>query len=206
MRKEIEIVVPKDWSAVTFRQYLDMKKDLETYKDEEDATVAVLFHHLCKFPVEYIQDLDVKTFQLIKQDLIGFLGNVELPLKKTLEIDGVEYGFEPNLSQMSYGAYVDISKYETIEANESWAEIMSILYRPVVKKQGKLYEIQKYSANLNKEMFLNVPMDVVWGSIFFFVTLQRDLLKSIQNSLTHSTQIQPNIKSILERSGNLIPR
>jgi hypothetical protein len=206
MRKEIDIVVPKDWSAVTFRQYLDMKKDLETYKDEEDATVAVLFHHLCKFPVEYIQDLDVKTFTLIKQDLLGFLGSVELPLKKFIQINGVEYGFEPNLSQMSYGAYVDISKYETIEANETWAEILSILYRPVVKKQGKLYEIQKYSANLDKEKFLNIPMDIVWGSIFFFVTLQRDLLKSIQNSLMQSTEIPPNIKSTLERSGNLTLR
>lgn len=206
MRKEIDIVVPKDWSAVTFRQYLDMKKDLETYKDEEDATVAVLFHHLCKFSVDYIQDLDVKTFTLIKQDLLGFLGNVELPLKKFIQINGVEYGFEPNLSQMSYGAYVDISKYETIEANESWAEILSILYRPVVKKQGKLYEIQKYGANLDKEKFLSIPMDIVWGSIFFFATLQKDLLKSIQKSLIQSTEIPPNIKSTLERSGNLTLR
>jgi hypothetical protein len=204
MKKEIEIIVPKDWSAVTLKKYLKMQKDLEVYKDEEGAYTAVLFHHLCEFPVEFIAKLDVDTYSKIKRDLAGFLNSTESSLQPIITIDGVEYGFEPNLSKMSYGAYVDISKYETLVIDDKWAEIMSILYRPVTKKQGKLYDIQTYKGEIDKEKFLSVGMDVHFGALFFFKNLLMDLLSDTQKSLMQSTEIPPSIKSILERNGNLI--
>ena len=44
---------------------------------------------------------------------------------------------------------------------------MSILYRPVVKKQGDMYAIEPYSGNLNPQPFLNVGMDIHFGALFF---------------------------------------
>lgn len=204
IKKEVAITVPKDWSAVTLRQYLDLKKDMDAYEGEHDAILACMFHHLAKFPVEYIKGLDITTYNAIVNDMTSFLGNVELPLQKFIDIDGVEYGFEPNLSQMSYGAYVDIAKYDSMEMNEKWAEIMSILYRPVIKKTGKLYDIETYSAKIDGEPFMDVTMDVHFGAIFFFKTLLKDLLSSIQKSLMHQKEIPHSIQQILERNGNLI--
>jgi len=204
MKQEIKIVVPKDWSAVSLDKYLKMQKDLEIYKDEEGAYTAVLFHHLCEFPVDLITKIDVDTYSKIKRDLAGFLNSTELPLQRIITIDGVEYGFEPNLSQMSYGAYVDISKYETLTIDDKWSEIMSILYRPVIKKQGKLYDIETYKGQIDKEKFLSVGMDVHFGALFFFKNLWMDLLSDIQKSLMQSPEIPLNIRSILERNGNLI--
>lgn len=205
MKQQLTITVPKDWSAVTLEQFLRLKRDMETYKDEPEALVACLFHHLCNFPVEYLQQLDIDTYIAIKKDIYDFFNKVELPLKRFLTIDGVEYGFEPNLSQMAYGAYLDISKYETLEINEKWAEIMSILYRPVVKKQGALYDIEGYTGKIEKDKFLNVGMDAHWGAIFFFKGLLEDLQSSILNSLKKdSVEIPANIKSILLRSGRAI--
>lgn len=205
MKQQLTITVPKDWSAVTLQQFLNLKKDMETYKDEPEALVACLFHHLCKFPVEYLQQLDLDTYIAIKKDIYDFFNKVELPLKRFIEIDGVEYGFEPNLSQMAYGAYLDISKYQSLEMDDKWAEIMSILYRPVVKKQGALYDIKVYDGTIDKEKFLNVGMDAHWGAIFFFKGLLADLQNSILNSLKkESAEIPANIKSILLKSGNPI--
>lgn len=205
MKQQLTIKVPTDWSAVTLQQFLNLKKDLDLYKDEPDAVVACLFHHLCKFPVEYIQQLDLETYIAIKKDIYEFFNKVELPLKRFITIDGVEYGFEPNLSQMAYGAYLDISKYESLEVNDKWAEIMSILYRPVVKKQGALYDIKTYDGTIDKEKFLQVGMDAHWGAIFFFKGLLEDLQSSILNSLKKdSVEIPANIKSILLKSGSPI--
>lgn len=207
MKQQLTIKVPNDWSAVTLEQFLKLKKDMETYKDEPEAIVACLFHHLCNFPVQYLQQLDLDTYIAIKKDINEFFNNVELPLKRFLTIDGVEYGFEPNLSQMAYGAYLDISKYESLEINENWAEIMSILYRPVVKKAGALYDIKTYDGVIDKEKFLKVGMDAHWGAIFFFKGLLADLQHSTLKSLmTESLAIPHNIKSILLKSGNLIPQ
>ena len=203
-KKVVEIKVPTDWSAVTLRQYLQLKRDMDAYKDEPEAVIACLFHHLCKFPVEYVQKLDINTYNAIVNDMTSFIQNVELPLQRRITIDGVEYGFEPNLSTMAYGAYVDISKYETLEINDKWAEIMGILYRPIMKKSGLLYDIQPYNGYIDSELFLDVTMDVHFGAIFFFKTLLKDLLNSTLNSLTEEMKNLPNMQSILERSGNLI--
>jgi hypothetical protein len=178
---------------------------MEIYKDEEGAYTAILFHHLCGFPVELIAKLDVDIYSKIKRDLAGFLNSTEQPLQRIITIDGVEYGFEPNLSQMSYGAYVDISKYETLVIDDKWAEIMSILYRPVIKKQGKLYDIESYKGEIHKEKFLNIGMDIHFGALFFFNNLLVDLLKDTQKSLMQSTEIPHSIKSILAANGNLTP-
>jgi hypothetical protein len=203
MKQEIKIEVPTKWSAVTLRQYLALRKDLDTYAGEEEAITACLFHHLCKFPLEYIQQLNIDTYIAIKGDLINFFNNIDMPLQKFITIDGVEYGFEPDLSRMAYGAYVDISKYETFEINEKWAEIMSILYRPLLKTTGKLYDIKAYDGNIDGEKFMDVPMDVHFGTLFFLKTLLKDLLKDTQKSLTGLTGLPQNIKSVLEKNGNL---
>ena len=203
MKQEVKIEVPTKWSAVSLKQYLALRKDLDTYAGEEDAITACLFHHLCKFPLEYIQQLDINTYIAIRQDLINFFNNVDLPLQKFITIDGVQYGFEPDLSKMAYGAYVDISKYETFEINEKWAEIMSILYRPVTNTTGKLYDIKAYDGTIDGTKFMDVSMDIHFGTLFFLKTLLKDLLKDTQKSLMELTGLPHNIKSILEKNGNL---
>ena len=204
MKKEVKIVVPNDWSAVTLKKYLELRKDMANYEDDKDAVVACMFLHLCDFPVEYINGLRHDTYNQILTDLVSFLNKIEYPLEKIIEIDGIEYGFEPNLSQMAYGAYVDITKYESINIDDSWAEIMSILYRPVTKKIGQLYEIQPYSGNIDKERFLNVTMDKHFGAVFFFKSLLMDLSKDTLSSLMDLKEISPSISTTLERSGKLI--
>jgi hypothetical protein len=206
MKQEITIEVPKDWSAITLRKYLQLQKDLETYKDEPAAVTAVMFHHLCGINAEITQKIDIKTYTAIREDLNKFMSNTESKLEQIIDIDGVKYGFEPNLSQMSYGAYVDLSKYDEITINDKWAEIMSILYRPVVKRLGDLYDIQEYKGFMDSEIFLDVPMNIHFGALHFLFFLLRDLHNAIPNYMSKMEGISPNIKSILRKSGKLIQR
>jgi hypothetical protein len=67
-----------------------------------------------------------------------------------------------------------------------------------------MYTIKTYDGELKEDMFLQVGMDVHLGTLFFFVNLLMDLLKGILNS-TMEMELPHNIKSILERSGQLIP-
>lgn len=206
MKEEIQIVVPKSWGGVTLKEYLDLQKDLKTYEDNQEAMTAVLFHNLCKIKVEWISKLDIQTYVRIKNQLLSFLAKTELPLQRYINIDGIEYGFEPNLSNMSYGSYVDITKYNELNINDKWAEIMSILYRPVVSKVGKLYDVKGYDGNINPTPFLSLGMDIHFGAFFFLQTLYKDLLKGTLNSLMEMEELPPSIKSTLEKSGVLTPQ
>ena len=201
MKKQITITVPTDWSAITLRQYINLQKDLETYKDNQDAVNAVLFHHLCGVDAEMVQKLDVITFSNIVGDLSKFMKKTEYPLQKKIKIGEIEYGFEPNLSEMAYGAYVDLTKYEELKMDENWAEVMSILYRPIVKSSGALYEIRPYEGMILEELFLDVTMDVHFGAMGFFFSILKDVQKGILNSLSRMKEIPRSILSILEKNG-----
>ena len=203
MKQELTITVPTKWSAVSLEKYLKMRKDMETYKDNDEAVYAVLFYHLCNVDAPTINKLDIETYTAIQNDLSRFMQNTEYPLQQLVTIDGKEYGFEPNLSQMAYGAYVDLGKYENLTIDDKWHEVMSILYRPVTKKIGLSYQIETYNGVINPDIFLNVDMEVHFGALGFFIGLLQDCQKGILKYLRETGEIPTNILTILEKNGNL---
>jgi len=205
MVKEITLTVPTDWSSVSLKKYLTLQKDMKNYVDDEEAQTALMLSHLCGLDAEYINSLSIEDYNQVRTALEGFINNTEYPLQKIIKIDGKEYGFEPNLSQMAYGAYVDVSKFGQLTIDDNWPKIMSILYRPIVDKKGDMYTIETYKGNIDDKLFLSVNMDVQFGALFFFVNLLMDLLNATLKSLKVEG-LPPNIKSILEKSGEITKR
>jgi len=180
---DLEIKVPLNWSAVPLRKYLQLIKDMETYKDTPEAIDAALLYHLCDVQPQHINKLDISIYTDIREKLYKLMSIKDSPLKRKIKIGDKKYGFEPNLGEMEYGAYLDLMKYKEVKIDENWAEMMSILYRPIKSEVGALYEINTYNGKLDKEKFLDVTMDVHFGAMFFFLNISTDLLLSTQNSL-----------------------
>jgi len=203
---EIEIVVPNDYSGITLRQYLNLQKDIELYKEDEEAMNAALFYHICGIDPKVLHQLDREVFTKVKSQLYSFLGNINFLLQRNITFEGVKYGFEPNLSKMSYGAYLDLTKFPTMGIDEHWPKILSILYRPIERETGALYSISEYKGwkEWETEKWLDVNMDFHFGCFFFFNRLYKDLSLGILNSLKKETGMPPNIKSILDKSGEAI--
>ena len=202
MRKTLTVEVPTNWKDVPLKKYLALMGDLENYKDDEEAQTALMLLHLCNIQPEYLKGLSKASYDLLRAKLSGFIQPDDIPLQRIITIGGREYGFEPNLSKMSYGAYADITQYESITIDKNWAKTMSILYRPVTKKSGEFYNIEPYTGEENPDIFLDVDMEVHFGCLFFFVRLSMDLLSVIPKYLK-DTELHPSIKLILERSGEL---
>lgn len=200
---ELTIKIPEDYSSIPLKKYLVMQTELKNYEDNEEAQVALMLHHLCDIPEEYVTKLSVETYTMLKAELSKFIDNTRLPLQKIINIDGKEYGFEPNLSQLSYGAYLDITKYDTFQIDENWAKIMSILYRPITDKKGDMYSIKSYDGNIDDKKFLQIGMDIHFGALFFLLNLSMELLNATLKSLKVE-ELPPNIKYALERSGKVM--
>lgn len=205
MIKEIELSVPQDWTTITLKKYLRLQSDLKNYEDDEEAMIALMLSHLCGLDAEYIHSIPTNTYNEIKGLLTKFISNTEHPLQQIIKINGIEYGFEPNLSEIAYGAYLDISKFGQMTIDENWSAIMSILYRPIVEKKGDMYSIKPYDGKIDKKLFMDVTMDIHFGTLFFFVHLSTDLLSAILKSLKVE-EMPPNIRLILERSGEITKR
>jgi len=206
MKQSLEITMPESWADITLRQYLDLAKELENYKDDEEAQTAILLYKLCGIEPELLNNISRESYNVLKNDLAKFMNITEMPLQRKIHIGGVEYGFEPNLSKMSYGAYADISKYDTISIDDNWAKIMSILYRPIDKTNTSYYSVKAYDGKIDDNLFLNVPMDVHFGSLFFFVNLSMDLLASTLNYSMETVveEAHPIFNTILAKNGSLM--
>ena len=203
MVKEVTLSIPTSYGDISLKKWLEFQKELNNYEGDEAAITALMFFQLCGLEPAYLKGLSIDDYAMIKSQLESFLSNTDFPLQRIIRIDGIEYGFEPNLSQMTYGAFADITKYNTITIDDNWPKIMSILYRPIVHKKGEMYSIQSYKGEINTDKFLEVGMDINFGCLFFFVNLSTDLLNSILKS-TMQMELPHNIKSILVKNGEHI--
>ena len=203
MRKTLTLEIPTSWKDVTLKQYLALQGDLEAYRDDEEAQSALMLYHLCGLDAEYVKKLSAQSYNVVRSKLNEFISPETIELEQFVTIGDVEYGFEPNLSKLSYGAYADITKWDTIQIDKNWAKVMSILYRPVTKKIKERYDIETYDGNIDETKWLDVNMEVHWGALFFFVRLQMDLLKGILKSLKEE-EVPASMRSILARSGELM--
>jgi len=205
MKQTLTINIPTTWKDITLDTYLKMQNDLENYRDDEEAQIAIMLLHLCKIQPEYLKGLSADSYNLLKAKLSNFISPEGIELKPFITIDGKEYGFEPNLSKMAYGAYADITQWDTISIDKNWAKIMSILYRPITQRKGERYQIETYTGEINETLFLQTDMETNWGCLFFFINLQKDLLNATQKYLT-GMELPPNIKLTLEKSGEVMQR
>ena len=203
MVKEVTLSIPQSYGDISLKKWLEFQQELKNYEEDEDAITALMLSYLCGLDTEYISHIAVSDYAMIRNELGKFINNTELPLQRFIMVNGIEYGFEPNLSNMTYGAFADITKYNTISIDENWAKIMAILYRPVTKKVGETYTIKSYTGDIDHKLFLELGMDIHFGCLFFFVNLSMDLLNSILKSMTQM-ELPPNTKLTLEKSGEHI--
>lgn len=206
MKQNITIEVPTSWRDITLKKYLALLNDIKGYEGDDEAQSAFLLWHLCGLDTDQLKGLTQSAYEELRNDILSFMANQQCELQRIIEIDGVRYGFEPNLSQMPYGAYCDITKFNQLAIDKNWAKIMSILYRPIEKELMGTYSIKKYSGEIDETKFMNVGMDIHFGAYFFFVHLLKDLVNFTLNSTMKMEEVPLNIKRILARSGELMQR
>lgn len=116
-----------------------------------------------------LEDMNVVDFE-------NFLNELQLILKQDAKfiqrftLNGIDYGFVPNLDNIKTKEWVDIDLYQADPQNIH--RLLSILYRPVKKQKWyhKLlnkdrYEIEEYNGTHNE--FLQAPIEVFLGMMVF---------------------------------------
>jgi len=165
----MKIVIPNSLNEITLGQYQEFYKLTES----TDAKLVErrMIEIFCKVPMKYVNQMKAIDVKEIIQILTQMLEN-KPSLVNLFKMDGVEYGFIPDLDDMTFGEYVDLDTF--IGDTENLHRAMNVLYRPIkIKKNGR-YQIVDYDSEKYKDM-LGMPMDAVISSILFFYHLGIDL-------------------------------
>jgi hypothetical protein len=195
---KVKISIPTTLSEVKLSQY---QKFVKIATENEEGTflnqkMVQIFCNVDLFVVAKMKQQDLNYAVTKISDL--FKKIPELVTKFTL--NGTEFGFIPNLNDMSSGEYMDLDGY--ITDWEDSHKSMAVLYRPIKQKLGNKYLIEDYEGSDKfAEQMLDAPMDVVLSSKVFFWTLGRELLKSTMDFLEERKPMSSVNKHNLEKDG-----
>lgn len=175
---KLNINIPSTLNEITLRQYKTFLNIQTTIKDEKFLSVK-LIEIFCKIKPSDVMLLKVKDSEMISNS-INKLFNNKPALVTRFKINNKEYGFHPQLDELTLGEYVDLDTY--IGDWENMEKAMSVLYRPIIAKLKGKYTISEYEIGKEDDL-LDMPMDAVLSSIFFFWNLGLDLSKTMTDYL-----------------------
>jgi len=193
---KVELIVPNSLNEVTLGQYQEYIKLKDLSETELSLKMIEIFCKLNSEQVRYLKATDVRNVVSI----IAEMFDSKPSLVNTFKIDGIEYGFIPNLDEMSFGEYIDLDTY--IGDWDNIEKAMGVLYRPVEMRKGNRYHIKEYEAG-ETEHLKAMPLDAVLGSILFFYRLGNDLCRIMMNSLegTEMQDLQAHLNSEVNGDG-----
>ena len=161
---KVKITVPTSLSEIKLSQY---QKFLRTTKDSEDINFInkQIVGIFCDLPDDVVNSITQKSFDEICADITNLLKTVNnQKLQRIVNYDGKEYGFIPNLDDITVGEQADLSEY--IKDWQNMGKALGVMYRPVTLKRKEAYLIKEYKGD---GVSLDMPLDVALGAYFFFV-------------------------------------
>ena len=192
---KLDITIPTDLSEITLRQYKHFLKIQKTV-DDENFLSAKIIEIFCKVKLEDVMQIKFNDSDYIVSTLTEMFEQKPNLVTK-FKLNNKEYGFHPQLDDLTLGEYIDLDTF--IGDWENIEKAMAVLYRPVVNKLKDKYTIEEYKVGRDADM-LDMPMDAVLSSIFFLWNLGLDLSKTMMNyldkeetqALTQFLNSQPN--------------
>jgi len=192
---KLNITIPTDLSEITLRQYKHFLK-IQKSQDDENFLSAKIIEIFCKVKLEDVMQIKFNDSEYIVNTLTEMFDQKPNLVTK-FKLNNKEYGFHPQLDDLTLGEYIDLDTF--IGDWENIEKAMAVLYRPVVNKLKDKYTIEEYKVGKDQDI-LDMPMDAVLSSIFFLWNLGIDLSKTMMNyldkeetqALTQFLNSQPN--------------
>ena len=186
---KLEISVPTELNEIKLSQY---QAFLKIAKDNDDVEFMnqKMVQTFCNIDLKDVAEIKYKDVLQITASLGKMFDVKSHRFINRFKLGGVEFGFIPDLDEMTFGEYTDLDSY--IGDWDNMHKAMAVLYRPITKKGlNNTYEIEKYNGSITySDVMKHAPLDVVFGANVFFYNLGNELLKSTMNYLENNKQMQ----------------
>ena len=193
----IDIIVPEDLNEITLGQY---QKYLKVQEENEDETFISqkMIEIFCNVELKYVMKMKWSDVQEITRTLIEMFDKKD-KFTKIFTLDNVQYGFIPNLDEISFGEFVDLDSYL-----QDWQEMhnaMNVLYRPIdIQVRGR-YNIKEYDGKQN-DTLKDMPLSIALGAVFFLLNLGKELSQVMMDYLQRGVLKEDSaLKEGLQKNG-----
>ncbi len=169
----------KSWEDVTLENWIKLINHKTKSKGKEALN---LIGQLSNIPKDIINKLELSDIAVLMARISHLQQQANTKLARVVEIDGIRYGFHPDLDSITLGEYADLEHFIKIGVEKNMPEVMAILYRPIVKEENNLYTIEAYDGEikLRAEVMKKMSSQQVQNALVFFYHFGRTFAKTMQ--------------------------
>ena len=179
---KLRLQIPDSIKDITLRQYLEFDKINIEGNENTTFLMQKTVEIFCKVNLDLTLQIKYNDLKNITNHIYSLLEQ-DTDLVPVFKLDDIEYGFIPNLDDITLGEYIDLDTY--LGSWKNMHKAMSVLYRPVQYKKGERYLIEDYKGTDNADKMLDSSLNISLGAMVFFWNLRTELLNL---SLNYSKQ------------------
>lgn len=197
----MKITIPTSLSEIKLHQYQEYLNVSTQADQDEEFLKHKMIQIFCEVDLKLVLMMSFRDVEDITER-INQLFNEKYKFIQRVKLDGVDFGFIPNLDNMSSGEVIDLDSY-TSDWNEMH-KAMAVLFRPVTKKLSDKYVIEKYEgSDKYSDQMRNMPVDIALGAMVFFWDLGKELMNSTMSYLEGNQEIMNTVNMHnLEKDGD----
>jgi len=193
---ELKLQVPTKLNEINLAKYQEYLK-VANSNDDPEFIQQKMIQIFCGIDLKNIAQIMRKDVNEISESIGKMFTDTHNFLPR-FKLNNIEFGFIPNLEEITNGEYIDITKYIS-----NWDEMhkaMAVMFRPINQKAFGKYEIEPYiNSATYSEVMKFAPLDVVLGAVVFFYNLANELLKATLNYLENNQEV----RNILQRHNSI---
>jgi len=142
---QVKITIPTKLSEIKLSQY---QKFARTTKDSEDDKFIArqIVGIFCDIPDTVVGQIKAKDFESIVTDITNVL-SIKPEFKTKFVLDGVKYGFIPDLEDITVDEKADLDTY--LSDMDKMDKAMAVMYRPIIAENKRGYLIEEYMEEIN---------------------------------------------------------
>ena len=197
---EVQINVPSTLNEIPLKHYQDFLNVQKNSSDEEFIAQKMV-EIFCGIRLIEVAKIKLTSLNELIAHFTTLFGQIP-KFTPTFKIGDIEFGFIPELEEISFGEYVDLDSH--LQSWDNFHKAMSVLYRPIKTRKVDKYDIKDYDPNADmQELMKFAPLDVCIAASLFFWTLESDLLQATLNYLETEIAKEKNLSQTLAKQLNL---
>ncbi len=187
---KLDILLPNSLSEIPLSRYQEFVAMKEKSNDEE-LIANKMIQIFCGLQLGEVAKIKLKDLNgLIKHFTEVFSEKPQLI--RNFKIKNIEFGFIPNLENISFGEYVDLEHH--LKDWSTYHKAMAVMFRPIKEKHKDKYSIIDYEPNEDMQDLMKfAPLDVAISASVFFWSLGSELLQAtltyLKNEMTKTTDL-----------------
>lgn len=197
---EVQIKVPTSLNEIPLKHYQDFIT-LQRDSNDEEFIAQKMIEIFCGIRLADVAKIKLTS---LNEMVVHFtkLFAEKPEFKQTFKIGDIEFGFIPELEEITFGEYVDLENH--LSNWDSYHKAMAVLYRPIKKRNGEKYDVHKYEPNKDyQELMKFAPLDICIAASLFFYNLGNELLEATLNYLENQMKMDKSLSTTLAKELNL---